>query len=411
MRILYHHRTQAEDAQGIHINELIKAWRKLGHEVEVVALAQGGEDLKKTKGKIWGYIASFSPRMIYELLELAYNLVGYIRLVKAGKRFRPNFIYERYSLYNFSGILAARSLGIPLILEVNAPIAYEKKEYERLVFSRLARYLEKSISSRADKTIVVSGALRDHLLQTGVTSDKIVVLPNGVNLEEFDSSSCNGEAVRRKYGLDGKIVLGFTGWFRDWHGLNLALEMINEIGDNRCHLLLVGDGPARPDLEAYVHAHALESSVTFTGPVERKNIPAYVAAFDIALQPGVTPYASPMKLIEYMALGKAIVAPELPNICEIIKDEQNGLLFRKGNRDDLKRALLKLIEHPEFRGQLGEAARQTILERNLTWEGNAQRVIGLVRSQKSEVRSPLCPLWRPFSKWDLIKKGVMEFWV
>ncbi|MEW5767418.1 MAG: glycosyltransferase family 4 protein [bacterium] len=382
MRILYHHRTQAEDAQGIHINELIKAWRKLGHEVELVALAQRGDDLEKTKGKRWEYVASFSPRLIYELLELAYNLVGYFRLVKAGRRFRPDFLYERYSLYNFSGILAARFLGIPLILEVNSPLAYEKKRYERLVFSPLARYLERRICSGSNKTIVVSGALKDHLWQIGVPLERIVVLPNGVNLDEFDAAACNGEAVRKKYGLDGKIILGFTGWFKDWHGLNLAMEVMSEIGKSpeplkALHLLLVGDGSARPDLEAYVHNHGLGSFVTFAGPVKRKDIPSYVAAFDIALQPGVTPYASPMKLIEYMAMGKAVVAPALPNICEILQDGQNGLLFKEGDRDDLKRVLLKLIDHPELRRQLGEKARETVRERGFTWEENARRVIEL----------------------------------
>jgi glycosyltransferase involved in cell wall biosynthesis len=117
--------------------------------------------------------------------------------------------------------------------------------------------------------------------------------------------------------------------------------------------------------------------VRFTGIVDRAGVPAWVAAFDIALQPAATPYASPLKLFEYLALGRAIVAPNQPNLAEILLDGDNGMLFEPGNRDSLFAALERMVADATLRRRLGEAARRTISQRGLTWSRNAERVVAL----------------------------------
>ena len=129
MRILYHHRTRAEDAQGIHIEEMVKAFRDLGHEVEMVALVKKeATDLGKKNGNSWKWLKDLAPSWFYEIMSLGYNFYGYHLLRQAIKLKKPDLIYERYSLNTFCGIWASKRFGIPLILEVNAPLYYEQSK-------------------------------------------------------------------------------------------------------------------------------------------------------------------------------------------------------------------------------------------------------------------------------------------
>jgi len=430
MRILYHHRTQAEDAQGIHIAEIIKAFRHLGHTVEEVSLIKTGDrepeaesqgparrtgrwplpiqvpGLRKDrtsrllKGNFWSTLARLSPKVFYETMEVAYNFIGYSKLSHAIKTFRPDFIYERYALYTFAGVLAARRYGIPILLEVNAPLAYEQKAYGKLVFPKMARFFERWIASHTTKTVVVSTPLKKHLIHLGVPDSQMEVIPNGIDPEQF-SPHISGEPIRKKYHLEDKVVLGFIGWFRKWHGLEMLLEILAEGGlkRTRAHLLLIGEGPNYASLREYVEAHALSQRVTFTGPIPRGSIVPYIAALDIALQPSATPYASPMKLFEYMAMGKAIVAPRQENIEEILVHNESGVLFEPSNKKALEEATLRCVEDPAFRERIGGKARQRIFEKNYLWVENAKKVIQIVEGcawrVKGKKKSPPTLKQRP----------------
>ena len=105
---------------------------------------------------------------------------------------------------------------------------------------------------------------------------------------------------------------------RDWNGLEPVIDQLARTDGQRWFLLVVGDGPARAALEERARDLGVATRVRFTGVVRREEIPALVSAFDIALQPAANPYASPLKLFEYLALGRAIVAPDQPNIREVL---------------------------------------------------------------------------------------------
>ncbi len=119
---------------------------------------------------------------------------------------------------------------------------------------------------------------------------------------------------------------------------------------------------------------------TVTGVVERDDVARHVAAFDIALQPGITEYASPLKLFEYMYLARAIVAPASANIREILTDGRDALLFDSAQADSLEAALLRLCEDQGLRARLGQQARQTIADKSLTWSANAETVVRLAET-------------------------------
>lgn len=168
MRILYHHRTRAEDAQGVHISEMVRAFQGLGHEVQVVALVKKSDiESGKPGGNSWRRLKSFMPNWFYEVMSLAYNLYGYKTLCQAIRAKRSDLIYERYSLNTFCGIWAGRRFRIPVILEVNAPLYYEENKLGKLAFERLAQFSEQWICSNSSKTIVVSKVMREFLRKEG----------------------------------------------------------------------------------------------------------------------------------------------------------------------------------------------------------------------------------------------------
>jgi glycosyltransferase involved in cell wall biosynthesis len=380
MKLLYHHRTQSEDAQGIHIHEMVQAFRDLGHKVQLAALVEFDEaGEKKIRGNCWRWLHQWMPNWLYELMGLAYNLYGYRRLCRLIRTERPDLIYERYTLNTVCGIWASRHFGIPLILEVNAPLCYEQNTLGRLTFKRLARFTERWICSHSTWTIVISKTLKDLLAQGGVSTEKIIVMPNGIDPQKFHPG-ISGEAVRRRYGLEGKLIVGFVGWFRKWHGLEMLLESLLEIqlADKGVRLLLVGDGPAYPELYRYAKMHDLLSTVTFTGPIRRQEIAAHIAAMDIAVQPSVTEYACPMKILEYMGMGKCIIAPDQPNVRELLEDGVSGYLFRPSARDSFKKVLVNAVYHSNGRRSVGQYAYKKIHQERYLWEANAEKVVALV---------------------------------
>ncbi len=385
MRVLYHHRTQAGDAQGIHIYEMARAFRDLGHEVEMVSLVErdraGGS---RTRGAAWSLVARLAPAWLYEILALGYNLVGYRRLAAAIRGRRPDVIYERYSLNTFCGVWASRRFGIPLVLEVNAPLALEQARMGRLSFRRLARWSERWICSRATVTLAVSAVLKGILVEGGVPASRVTVMPNGIDPVEFHPG-VDGAPVRRRLGVGDAVVVGFIGWLRPWHGLERLLDALH--AHRRAwpdvRVLLVGDGPALPDLRAKADALGLGDRVVFAGPIDRREVPAYLAAMDVAVQPSAPEYACPMKVIEYMGLGRCIVAPDQANVRELLEEGTEALLFDPVDPGALARALDRVIGSPALREALGRAARSRLETRGLFWQDNARRSLDLASGAAS----------------------------
>lgn len=382
MKILYHHRTASKDGQAVHIEEMIAAMRKLGHEVRVVAPCASDEG-HMGGGVGWVHqLKDALPKAIYELLELAYSLIAYRRLKAAATEFKPDFIYERYNLFLLAGSMLKLRLGIPLLLEVNSPLVHERSRHSGgLGLKKLARWSEGTAWRSADYVLPVTHVLGEYVLDYGVAESHIAVIPNGINQIHFTGAP-DTDTAKFQLDLNGKLVLGFTGFVREWHGVDRVIRwMASSEAPGNVFLLVVGDGPIRSELEALATTLKVEEQIRFTGVVDRNRVPEHVAAFDIALQPAVTAYASPLKLMEYLVLGKAIIAPKEPNLMEILTDEENALLFDNAKPDGFESALSRLCSAPDLRANLAIGARASIERLNLTWEGNAKKVIELATSK------------------------------
>lgn len=392
MQVLFHYRILAQDGMQVHVAELLSAMQRQGHRVRVVAPgvdgtpgeAEAQTEHAAARGRTPGLVARLGavrhrlPAWLAELMELAYSVPAYLRLRRAARAARPEVIYERYNLFLLAGVWLKRRLGVPLLLEVNAPLAWERATHGRLSLKALARWSERYVWRHADMVLPVSDVLADHVRAAGVPESRIAVIPNGVRPEVYTAAR-QGPDRRGALGLtDGRVVFGFVGFIRPWHGLERVLEAFAGL-DVPAHLLVVGDGPARPALERRAAELGLADRVTVTGAVPHAEVPGYLRAFDVALQPDVTAYASPLKLVEYMAAGLAIVAPDRPNIREIVRHDTSALLVAPGDDAAFAAAVRRLAGDPALRQRLGTAAAAALLAEGRTWDANAARVIELAR--------------------------------
>ena len=368
MRILYSHRIQSRDGQSVHVEALVAALRELGHDVLVVG--PGFYEQAEFGGES-SFVAALRarlPRALAELAELAYNAPAWLRVRLACRRFRPDLIYERYNLYYLAGTLVARRKGIPLFLEVNSPLVEERSQHGGLGLPRLARWAERFVWRSADKVLAVTGVLKAMIAAAGVPEERIEVVPNGIDPARF------ADLPQRPAAAD-KVVLGFVGFVREWHGLDTVIAAMAADPATPLELVVVGDGPAVPALRQQAAELGVANRVHIAGLVAHDAIPELVAGFDIALQPRVVAYASPLKLFEYMAAGKAIVAPDQPNIREILVDGETALLFDPAVSDTMWTAIRRLAADPPLRGRLGAAASAEVARRAYTWRANAERVV------------------------------------
>jgi len=374
VKILYHHRIASKDGQFVHIEELTNALKKRGHEIIMVGPGIVDSDGFGSEGGFVSKLKRYVPGALYELMELGYSLHAFLKLRKAVRQHKPDCLYERYNLYLLSGVWLKKRFGLPMLLEVNAPLFQERSKYDGIALPGLARWTEQQTWCNASMVLPVTQVLADQVEQAGVSRERILVIHNGINPQRF-SADDNDTEIRQKLGLEDKLVLGFTGFVREWHRLDRVVELLkpDQHGMQK-HLLLVGDGPARKQIEDRARALGVEHAVTITGVIEREDVSKYVACFDIALQPDVVEYASPLKLFEYLALGRAIVAPNTANIREILVHEQSALLFEPGEEEDFLRTVERLLEDPELRDRIGHGARQMITEREFTWDANARKV-------------------------------------
>ncbi len=317
------------------------------------------------------------PGALYELMELAYNAVAFVRLWRAVRSWRPDVIYERFSLFLLAGMWVRRLTRLPLLLEVNSPLFEERAKNDGLHLHGLGRWAQRWLWTRADHVLPVTGVLARIVASYGTPPMRITVIPNGINLDRFGNPLATAEA-KAALGLPPRTVLGFTGFVRGWNAVHRLIDFVaRDAGRHDLHVLVVGDGPARDSLLDHARTSGVSDRLTITGIVGRDQVASHVAAFDVAVLPGLTPYSSPLKLFEYLQLGRAVLAPDAENIREILTDGETALLFDPSQDGALEAALLRLCTEPALRNRLGQAGRAVILAKSLTWHHNAERVAGI----------------------------------
>jgi len=398
-----------------HMEEMIESLRKLGNDVVVLdtktareaARVQGRSNTRSAAAPAGGESTaragaapapgesrpgkdSIAPRVprrlrviLRDLFYFFHNVGFYSRvssLLKERQDF--DFVYERHYLYQFATSSAARKWKLPMILEFNASLD-ETRLTDGLGLRPLAAFIERFVTRRASAVITVSAVLKNYLVSRGVSPEKIVVMHNGVNVSKFNPA-ISGDAVRSKFGLaSGDVVVGFVGGFSVWHGAHLLLDVAPLVAkeEKRIRFLMVGGREGNPRFESFkreVLERGLTAVFRFAGEVPRERVPEHIAAMDIAVIPWATDYGSPTKTFEYMGMAKALVAPRVAALEEVLVHEETALFAAAGNVQDMAGAILRLASDKALRGTLGTNARRAV-EEKYNWDRNAAAVIEIAK--------------------------------
>jgi len=385
--VMYVRATLAGAAEGgmpTHVAGFASGAAALGHRLKfIVSSAQSDDD------DTIALLPSPLFTVTKALFELWNNLVFTAKtLLLIARAAAPaneiDFIYQRYSRFNWTGVLLSVVTGLPLALEFNGSEVWVSRQWDPIGLLWLLKRFERLNQRAADLIFVVSEVERRNLIDTGVRPAKIIVNPNGVDPDRFHPD-CGGREIRRTLDIEDRIVVGFVGTFGPWHGAPVLAEAatrINEPG-TRYHFVFIGGGEQRAQTESIIESAAV--SATFTGSISHEKVPAYLDACDILASSHVPStdgsefFGSPTKLFEYLAMGKGIVASRLGQVAEVIIEGENGLLVEPGDADGLARAIERLAVDGDLRARLGDAARKTAIER-YTWRHNAARVFNAVTS-------------------------------
>ncbi|MCE5252292.1 glycosyltransferase family 4 protein [bacterium] len=302
------------------------------------------------------------------------------------KNTKPSFIYQRCSLFDYSGAKLSRLLGVPFVFEYNGSEVWVCRNWGNpLKYESLARDIEVCNFKAADLIVVVSKPLQDELMERGIEQDKILLNPNGVDPDIY-SPEVDGTEVRNKYALSDKTVLGFIGTFGRWHGAEVLAEAFGVLLNtypgykDRVRLLMIGDGLTMPLVKENLKKHTVDDFSILTGLRPQEEGPQYLAACDILVSPHVpnpdgTPFfGSPTKLFEYMATGKGIVASDMDQIGEILEHKKTAWLVKPHDIDALVEGLKMLIDNRELRISMGQAARKEVVEK-YTWKEHTGKII------------------------------------
>lgn len=369
-----------------HVRGVAAGLRRAGCEVRLYSPAPvAGFELDGTDGEIIPDRPEF--RTSVELPYLRYNgtfLDGALPRLAA---FAPDLVYARHALGFYGAAEAARRLKLPLVVEYNGPEAWIARNWgaARSGLETFER-VERAVLRAARCVVAVSEPLREPLERAGVEPARILVNPNGVDLETFDPEALapRREAIRRRIGAGPHdVVVGFVGTFGPWHGAEVAARAaaaIPEPAGDRLLWLFVGDGPGRAATERAMREAPGRPRCHFTGLVPQDGTPSWIAAFDLALAPHVpnpdgSPFfGSPTKLFEYLASGKAVVASRLGQIGEVITDGVDGRLVPPADAGALAAAIMALASSPESRDRMGRGALATARARH-GWDAHVRRIL------------------------------------
>ncbi len=384
---------------SIHIREFVETLSSTGHEV-IVAVSKKESSIT--------FDTAYPVHVLPEATDFTFghktDIVGDDRqsLKEAADYFRNekiidfllelhklspfDLIYERYSLFGIAGRLAASTLGVPFILEVNAPLIYEAGQYRKLHHVALAKSIESFLFSNADHIVAVSSGLQEYILEIS-KNDRITVVPNGVSLENFDAAERSVD-WRKKLTRhpETDFVIGFVGSIKPWHGVDLLIDAFAKlyVNDEEFSLCIVGNGDKnyQSQLEEQCKKNGLKQRVMFFGAVPYDSIPAVMKSMDVLVAPYPEMdnfYFSPLKIFEYMAAKRPIVSSSIGQIKDVLTNGKNALLVPAGNTGALQDALIRIKRDSQLRNRLALASYSEVRSNHL-WQHRLEKITEIMES-------------------------------
>ena len=360
---------------SVHIQEVVRELRSIGHEVALYAVRSGKhvpDDLTDLELHLEA-VADVEPAEREQAqAHAAERIVS--RVIADG----ADLVYERYSLFSTALADITAATGIPGILEVNAPLIDEQRRHRSLVdASGAAQVLHRQVAA-ARATVCVSDPVADwvrrrttDLPDASDIVDRIHTVPNGVSVRRIQPQPEDPD----------RVVVTFVGTLKPWHGV-ADLITAAALARQSWSLRIIGDGPEMDSLRS--QAGRLGVEVDFRGAVAPQDIPAHVAGSAIGVAPypdlggGEQQYFSPMKVLEYLAAGLAVVASDVGQIPQLLEDGsgRHGVLVAPSDPTALAAALDDLATCPGRRVRMGRSGR-LLAEQRHSWRRTVDRILEL----------------------------------
>lgn len=364
---------------SIHIQAMIRAFEASGHDVFCVAARAGGdgplsvEEIPQT----W----SGNDRAAKERAAMAQARAIEGHLVALHTKAPFDMIYERYSLWSAAGVRAARRLGIPIAIEVNAPLIDEQRAFRELACEVEALKIETEVLQGATLLAAVSDQVGAWLKRRGAPPDAIKMIGNAVDTAMFHPDIVASAPVPER-----AFCVGFTGSLKNWHGVDTLLRAFRTLRRDvpEAHLLIAGDGPKKGWVEGFVAGADLQGAVTLTGWVDHHALPPLIARMDVATAPypaSEDHYFSPLKLYEYLAMGRPVVASDIGQTSGLLTGSDAACLLPPGDADALADCLRQLARDPARRARM--AAASAAEGGRHDWKDNARAVLRHIANQRA----------------------------
>ena len=410
MKILYiSSRINAPDGSSVHGRAFLRNVQKLGHEIQTYPQVQAIDYIQDRadiqRKSITQKLRNLFPAVKGRIRRLGRTASDLVDLWEGGedslryffgvrkilKTYTPDCIVYRSTLYNFGPHMVRRIYRLPCVAEVNS-IKYLETSVASSSGSlaKLTRWAEQFAILRSDRVFVVSQPIK-HFVDQFYNPNRCSVIPNGVETDDFNPDLFDREQIKSELNLSGKIVLGYVGSYKEWHGLPVSLETIARLhaADERYHLLLIGNGEQYQNIKGRIKSEQLEAMVTQIDYIPHDQVPRYTSVFDYAVMtyPDFEGfYFSPLKMYEYMAMGTLVVSTKTGQIGEMIDSGKTGELVYPPTVDNFCAAIQKLQADKPLRQQISSAARDEVL-RHHSWLRNAQQVVAVCEELLEEQRA------------------------
>lgn len=399
-RILYysphpHLNLGAPAGYATHMREMIFAFQHLGYQVDkkiVGGLEYHSSEPANSSGPK-SFIKKLIPPILWESLKdkslLQRDQALYKELLRESHS-EIDWIYERGYYLMTSGVRFAGKKRIFHCLELNAPYVDERVMMGgNSWYKYSALQAEKFMVESTDLLVVVSSALKDYFTSTHkIPKSKVLVTPNAVNLDYIKFNNKEVEHIKQKHKLSNSQVIGFVGSIFPYHGVDKLIAAFNQVKsqsvDSPVKLLIVGDGESLPELKIQAKKLGIQDSIVFTGNVPSTEVFNYIECMDICILADSKWYCSPIKLFEYGALKKPIVAPKTQAVLDVMEHNKNAILIE--NQDQLVNALLQLLHQKDFRNKLADNFYNQVISHH-TWGAMAQLIKDKIKDVKASIDS------------------------
>ena len=385
MKILYyspHPHLQFEDqtGYGTHMREMIAAFGKLGHEVQIFIggrreTAPGDAVTpRQSTSSIKSLMKTFTPSLIWETFKDVQLIVidrnHERQLRRLVDEFNPDIIYERSHYGMVSGVKVASDLGIHHILEVNSPNVDERiKLSGKSLLTRRAARMDLWAFSQTDHVLTVSSHLAEHL-EINRIAKRWSVTPNAIRPGQHKES--NLQISRKDLGIDeSAILLGFVGSIFPWHGVDFIIDAVAHLQQLGRHVqaMIVGDGAIREELESFTQSQQLDGQIHFIGSLPHRDTFAYTELCDILIMPKSNAYGSPVKIFEYALSRKPCIVPHTSPVLEVFEHGTDGWVV-DSSLDAIVSAIESIIDSPQEAEKCADNWHNNVTK-NHTWQANA----------------------------------------